>query len=660
MFRISLSRALPSLRLYSAPARSLHSIPASLSIIMDSVPKGSSHGRGRGNRRGRGGRGGRGGRRGRGAHTIAQSGARGGHGGPRQGQAVFAQPPTVKPAGAIAASLSSMAFADMPGLNPDIRAALVSDFGYTHASGIQEQAIPIGLEGNDLIAQARTGTGKTIAFLTPTIQKQAEQPPSDAIGALVLAPTRELAQQIEREAKVLGKRLGVKTVVVMGGTNMKADVRALQHGTGILVATPGRLNDHIENTSGFAEKLKRCHTVILDECDRMLDMGFKPDLQRIMAALPPPARRQALMFSATMPDGIRQLASQFLKPKHDYVSTVDPNEAPTHEIITQEAYAVLPSTLFPSLFTTIHHHLATVDPESYKIIIFFPTARMAQFMASLFRECLPELGVRPADILDVHSRKSQSARMKACDAFKNRNQTLLFSSDVSARGMDFPDVTLVVQVGLTDHEQYIHRLGRTARAGKAGYGCLIALASTASYLSTQLADLPLTSPGLAGESVVSGGAAAGLQLVSGTGAIDGQRYNSPWPVVVDVVSPQTELIQAALHAVGNPASDLNTQATMAYASWLGFYKGSLRKLRWSPEDLVETCNNVFAGPQSLGLLEVPALQAKSLGKMGLRGVMGIREEGRGAGGRQSNGRGGGRGGRGGGQRGRGGRGRGRH
>jgi ATP-dependent RNA helicase MSS116 len=178
----------------------------------------------------------------------------------------------------------------------------------------------------------------------------------------------------------------------------------------------------------------------------MLDMGFKPDLERIMAALPPPSKRQALLFSATMPAGIRELASRFLKPDHEYVSTVDPNEAATHEIITQEAYAVLPSTLFPSLFTTIYHHLATVDPDNYKIIIFLPTARMAQFMASLFRECLPEVGVRPADILDVHSRKSQSARMKACDAFKNGNKCLLFSSDVSARGMDFPDISLVIQV----------------------------------------------------------------------------------------------------------------------------------------------------------------------------------------------------------------------
>lgn len=229
---------------------------------MDGQSSGSARGRGRGRSRGRG-RGGGGIRKNKNKGGAGDSAT---HPTAAKRAPVTAAPPSEA---AIATSLSSVAFATMDGLVPEVRTALVSDFGYTHASAIQELAIPIGLAGSDLIAQARTGTGKTIAFLTPTVQKEAVQSGgAKAIGVLVLAPTRELAQQIEREAKILGARLAVDTVVVMGGTNMKAEAKKLQNGAGILVATPGRLIDHIDNTPGFAGKLKRCHTVILDECDR--------------------------------------------------------------------------------------------------------------------------------------------------------------------------------------------------------------------------------------------------------------------------------------------------------------------------------------------------------------------------------------------------------
>ena len=186
--------------------------------------------------------------------------------------AVRAQAQTQSSGPAIDSSLSLTAFADMAGLLPGVRKALANDFGYVNASAIQEQAIPKALTNKDLVAQARTGTGKTIAFLIPAMQKESKMRAGQGgIGVLILAPTRELAQQIEKEAVILGKYLDVTTTCVMGGTNIKADKRCLSAGIGVLVATPGRLIDHINNTPGFAGKLRKVHTVILDECDRCVD-----------------------------------------------------------------------------------------------------------------------------------------------------------------------------------------------------------------------------------------------------------------------------------------------------------------------------------------------------------------------------------------------------
>ncbi|KAA0158821.1 hypothetical protein FNF28_06066 [Cafeteria roenbergensis] len=520
--------------------------------------------------------------------------------------------------------------------------ALQSGFGYTSATAIQAAALPEALEGKDMIAQARTGTGKTIAFLIPVVQRESTRRAASAggIGVLVISPTRELAEQIRREAEVIGGPHGVSTVVVMGGTNMKAEARRLAGGCGILVATPGRLLDHIENTRGFQESLRHMHSFVLDECDRLLDMGFRPEIRKISRHIPAPATRQTLLFSATMPAGVKEVAAEVLRPSPVMVSTVDPHAAPTHEIVAQEGVVAPPCAIAPTIWRILAHHTTVAEPTSFKVIAFFPTARMAQFFAAIFRAALPAIGVAPSIILDVHSRKSQAQRMRAADTFKSAPKAILFSSDVSARGMDFPDVTMVMQVGLTDREQYIHRLGRTARAGKAGRGCLVLLPDEAAHMAGMLRGLPIRSPLDPASTAIPGSIAdAGLHLAPARGG--------PWPMAhADASGPGAgaEHIAAAIGMVGGgtgagpvraSASDRDSMASlaaMAYSSWIGYYKGAARKVGWSPAQMVAVANDWFAGAGGLGLREVPILQRRTVGKMGLRGVPGIREEAKGSGG----------------------------
>jgi ATP-dependent RNA helicase MSS116, mitochondrial len=608
---------------------------------MDASKRGGESGRG-GHAGRKGGRGGdrRRGGGGRGPKEGSHAGPSTSHSGvsavsARRPEPVASAAPTA--AGSVASSFKTVSaatgpsFRDIPLIDAATIEAMEKGFGFKSATPIQAMAVPPALRGVDLIAQARTGTGKTIAFLIPAVQREARiKAGAGKFGVLVLAPTRELAEQIRREADVLGRYHGVSAELVMGGTNMNAEVRRTERGAGILIATPGRLIDHIDNSRGFADKLRQVHTVIFDECDRLLDMGFLPSIERILDCVPPPGSRVGLLFSATIPGLVKSVARKALTASHEFVSTVDPTEAPTHEIVLQEALATPALGLAPTVWRVLSHHISTVEPTAYKVIVFLPTARMAQFFGTLFREALPALGVSKATVWDLHSRKSQSARMKASDGFKTATKAVMFSSDVSARGMDFPDVTLVVQVGLVEKDQYIHRLGRTARAGKAGHGVLVLLPGETSLMTHTLKGLPIkpVSPSkpseIVGSLVVETGAAHPASPAGGTSAL---------PVAsADVSGPGkgAEALARVLAAVDKPGSEMQKQAQMAYSSWLGYYNSSLRKLGWSAAGMVALANELFASPGGMGLGEVPILQRKTVSMMGLRGTPGIREEVKGA------------------------------
>jgi ATP-dependent RNA helicase MSS116, mitochondrial len=413
------------------------------------------------------------------------------------------------------------------------------------------------------------------------------------ISCLIISPTRELTFQICAEAQKLVQfqQPNMRVVACVGGTNINADKKALEHSVQFLVATPGRLLDHLTNTETkngvkLVHRLQALQVLILDEMDQLLDQGFRPDIQRILNMLAPSrATRLTLLFSATVPDSVAEIADLALKSPHKYVDTVGEDQEQTHLHVKQELYVTRPGAeqirgIWQILLAEIA--AANANKEPYKIIVFFTTARLTGFLAELFNS-IPEQQRCFGPVLEIHSRKSQSVRQKASDKFRQATTAVLFSSDVSARGMDYPDVTFVLQVGLTNRAQYIHRLGRTARQGKDGKGGLLLAVEEERFMTqTELNDMPL------------------IKL----------------PVPVNGVDP-SPLTQA----LNNVARDkeLKDSAEQAYRAWLGYYNGHLKKVGWDKKQLVVAANQWV---KDLGIAQ-PKIQRKTVGKMGLKGVPGL-------------------------------------
>ena len=339
------------------------------------------------------------------------------------------------------------------GLAPDILKAL-SEVGYTTPTPIQAQAIPVALAGKDLMAGAQTGTGKTAAFSLPMLQKLLPQANSSAsparhpIRALILTPTRELAIQVEESVKVYAKHTNLRSLVVFGGVDIRTQTPSLMRGVEILVATPGRLLDHVEQRT---LQLGQVQMLILDEADRMLDMGFMPDLKRILALLP--KQRQNMMFSATFSNEIKKLSEDFLN--HPTLIEVARSNA-TAENVTQKVYLVEQAAKHAQLVEILR------GSDASQVIVFTKTKLAASRLAKqLQREGLQ------ADA--IHGDKSQKERMEALDAFKQGKVTVLIATDVAARGLDIDQLPMVINYEIPSApEDYVHRIGRTGRAGASG------------------------------------------------------------------------------------------------------------------------------------------------------------------------------------------------
>jgi ATP-dependent RNA helicase RhlE len=327
--------------------------------------------------------------------------------------------------------------------------------GYTTPTPIQEQAIPIILKGKDLLGCAQTGTGKTAAFALPLLQlmdanrQQSNSNTRRAIQTLVLTPTRELAIQIGEGFTAYGKHLHLRNTVVFGGVSQSTQVRQLQAGVDILVATPGRLLDLIQQ--GFV-KLGDIKFLVLDEADRMLDMGFVRDVKRIISMLP--TKRQTLFFSATMPNEISALANSILnQPVKVEVTPV----SSTVDTIKQFIYF----TEKENKLHLLKHVLA--DETIGTALVFTRTKHGADKLAKF----LSRSGIKAEAI---HGNKSQGARQTALRNFKNRSTRILVATDIAARGIDIDDLTHVVNYELPEvPETYVHRIGRTGRAGASGH-----------------------------------------------------------------------------------------------------------------------------------------------------------------------------------------------
>jgi ATP-dependent RNA helicase RhlE len=339
----------------------------------------------------------------------------------------------------------------------------VAEMGYESMTPIQAQAIPVVLTGKDVMGAAQTGTGKTAAFSLPLLQRllkhenASTSPARHPVRALVLLPTRELADQVAQQVKLYAKYTNLRSAVVFGGMDMKPQTLELKRGVEVLVATPGRLLDHIEAKNAV---LNQVEYVVLDEADRMLDIGFLPDLQRILSYLP--KQRTTLLFSATFSPEIKRLASSYLNDPVT-IEVARPNE--TASTVEQHFYSVNDDDKRRAL-----HQI--VRQRDLKQAFVFVNSKLgcARLARSLEREGLKTTA--------LHGDKSQDERLKALDSFKKGEVDLLVATDVAARGLDIKDVPAVFNFDVPfNAEDYIHRIGRTGRAGASGLAVTFVSAS---------------------------------------------------------------------------------------------------------------------------------------------------------------------------------------
>ncbi|AJI57456.1 DEAD/DEAH box helicase family protein [Francisella philomiragia] len=356
-----------------------------------------------------------------------------------------------------------MQFSDL-GLNPLICSALEKK-GYTKPTPIQAKAIPLVLKGNDVMASAQTGTGKTAGFTLPIIQRLLDQPKAQAnrIKTLILTPTRELAAQIQEQIQIYAANTHIRSAVVFGGVSINPQMMKLRKGVEILIATPGRLLDLYSQN---ALKFDSLNTFVLDEADRMLDMGFINDLKRIHKLLP--KKLQTLMFSATFSPEITSLANEFLdNPQSVSADVVNT----TVKKITQKIYTLDKSTKINALISLIK------DQDLHQVLVFSRTKHGANKIS----EKLNNAGITSSAI---HGNKSQTARTKALADFKSKDINVLVATDIAARGIDIAQLPCVINLDLPNvAEDYVHRIGRTGRAGQDGLAISLVSADEVESLS---------------------------------------------------------------------------------------------------------------------------------------------------------------------------------
>jgi ATP-dependent RNA helicase RhlE len=349
-----------------------------------------------------------------------------------------------------------MSFTDLGLCEPILKA--VAEKGYNEPSPIQAQAIPAVLKGVDVMAAAQTGTGKTAGFTLPILQKLSEgnKAQANSVRALILTPTRELAAQIAENVETYSKYLPLKSTVVFGGVKINPQMQKLRQGVDVLVATPGRLLDLFSQN---ALKFNQLEILVLDEADRMLDMGFIHDIKKILALLP--AKRQNLMFSATFSDDIRTLAKRLVNNPVE-ISVSPPNS--TVRKIEQSLYSVDKNQKAPLLIHLIKEN------NWFQALVFTRTKHGANKLTK-------QLEAASIKAAAIHGNKSQGARTKALAGFKDSSIQVLVATDIAARGIDIDQLPQVVNFDLPNvSEDYVHRIGRTGRAGAQGHAVSLVMA----------------------------------------------------------------------------------------------------------------------------------------------------------------------------------------
>ena len=334
---------------------------------------------------------------------------------------------------------------DELGLKPEVLVA-VREAGYTHPTPIQQEAIPLALRGRDLIGLAQTGTGKTAAFTLPIIDRLLDGPRRTRV--LILTPTRELAAQVDESFTKYSKGSGLSVVAVYGGVGLEPQEKALRRGVDVVVATPGRLLDHLERQNVSFDQLE---VLVLDEADRMLDMGFAPQINRIVAQIPP--YRQTLLFSATMPPEVEALARKYLR-KPLVVQVGRRSEAAS--TVTHAVYPVPKDKKSALLIELLN------KPEMDSVLVFTRTKHGAD-------RVVRHLERANVNAVAMHADKTQGQRTKALDDFKSGRVRVLVATDIAQRGLDISGISHVINYDVPQQpEDYVHRIGRTGRAAATG------------------------------------------------------------------------------------------------------------------------------------------------------------------------------------------------
>ncbi|GKY93050.1 hypothetical protein MPSEU_000273300 [Mayamaea pseudoterrestris] len=490
--------------------------------------------------------------------------------------------------------------------------------GLLKMTEIQARTMDPIIKGQDVIARARTGTGKTLAFLIPAVERILKEQQTSSINSqgvqmLIVSPTRELAEQIHREASLLTQQhASINCQVMYGGVPKSHDVRRLQQQTpSILIATPGRLLDHLESTmlrdnSPFSHLMAETPILVLDEMDRLLEMGFSKDILEIISYLPETKQRQTLLFSATMPLNVKEMVQACVRSGDD-VATIDcilDDDPSTHTNVSiEQTYVLLPP--HRTVSGIIELILRLRRQSSNKIVVFFPTTAQVEY----FHLLLTTLGHR---VYQIHSKLNQAMRLSASDQFRFDSGAsgplsqkragagpVLLTTDLSARGVDYPDVTHVVQIGASNsREMYLHRLGRTGRAGKAGQGILVLTDLELDFLQQDLAGLRLE---------------MNHQL---QGMLESSTANGL----------QNDLLRIHYEMRTGQADDLSEVAANAYRSILGYYSTRLRSLGVRSPELLVKFVNAFASQS--GMVELPVVSQKLARQCGLLGNSRIRVDAR--------------------------------
>lgn len=322
----------------------------------------------------------------------------------------------------------------------------IKNMGFTAPSPIQDQTIPIGLKGQDVVGIANTGTGKTVAFAVPVLNKLITEPRSKAI---IMAPTRELAQQIEEQCRKLAKGSGLTGAILIGGASMGPQLRDLRGKPRIIIGTPGRIKDHLERGT---LTLKDCNIVVLDEVDRMLDMGFVHDIRDILSETM--EQKQSFYFSATLDGRVRDIIEGFSNdPVHITIKSGETSENVEQDIVEYNSSSEKIGKL----------HDVLIQNTTLKTLVFDDTQRSVEKLSK-------ELEARGFSADSIHGGKSQGQRQRVLNRFKNNEIDVLVATDVAARGLDVSDISHVINYSSPQtYQDYIHRIGRTGRAGKTGY-----------------------------------------------------------------------------------------------------------------------------------------------------------------------------------------------